>query len=113
MFSFKKKVPIENYCETKFDYLFSPNRESVWLGLLESCSDPELKSVNKIYYFDNIKAFYLQLLGIGVAKNSRLDVGSDFHSNWYHYYKANNLIEIDRLGHEYNQAFGSSYSDGR
>jgi|SRR5450432_2096954 len=112
MFSFKKKVAVSEYCNAKFNHLFSKERETIWLKLIEECNDPALKSTNKIYYFNNMKAIYLQLLGIGVTKNSSLDAGSDFHSDWNHYSKANNLMEIDRLYSQYNQAFASSYVDG-
>lgn len=59
-----------------------------------------------------MQAYYIELLGVGVAKNFKMDVGYDFGKKWSLYYKANNLLEIDRLYGQYNSAFASSYTDG-
>src|SRR6266545_4202585 len=109
---FKKKVSVEDYCTQNFKPLFSRERETTWEALRRACNDSALSAVEAELYYKHLRAVFIQLMLIGVAKNCSMDASSDTHVFVTMYLKERNLSEIDEISKDYSRAFGSSGTDG-
>src|ERR1039457_683099 len=105
---FKKKVSVEDYCTGNFAALFSREREETWEALRQACNDSELSAVEAQLYYDHLRAVFIQLMSIAVAKSCSMDASSDAHVFVMMYLKRHNHSEIDEIAKGYNQAFASS-----
>ena len=105
---FKKKVSVEDYCTRNFTPLFSREREATWEALRRACNDSALSAVEAQLYYDHLRAVFIQLMLIAVAKSCSMDVSSDAHVFVMMYLKRHNHSEIDEISKGYNQAFASS-----
>jgi len=109
---FKKKVSVEDYCTQNLVPIFSRDREVTWEVLRRACNDNSLSSVDSQLYYKHLRAVFIQLMSIGVAKNCGLDASIDAAVFVTMYLNKHNLSEIDELSKGYNQAFASSGTDG-
>jgi hypothetical protein len=105
---FKKKVSVEDYCTRNFTPLFSREREATWEALRRACNDSAFSAVEPQLYYDHLRAVFIQLMLIAVAKNCSMDASSDAHVFVMMYLKRHNRSDIDEISRGYNQAFGSS-----
>ena|SRR3989442_1499918 len=109
---FKKKVSVEDYCTRNFVPLFSTERETTWEALRRACNDSALSAVEAQLYYKHLRAVFIQLMLIGVAKNCGMDASSDAHLFVSMYLKEHNHSEIDEISNGYSRAFQSSGTDG-
>ena len=109
---FKKKVSVTDYCAGLLTSLFSQEREATWDSLRTRCNDAALNQTDKNLYYDNLRAAMFELMQIAIAKNCNVDANIAARLFMHDYFKKRGLTDIDSLSGEYNQAFGSSYTDG-
>ena len=109
---FKKNVSVTDYCTGLLMPLFSQEREATWDGLRTRCNDAALNQTDKNLYYDNVRAVMFRLMQIAIAKNCHVESGVAARLFMDDYLKKHGLTEIDSLSDEYNQAFGSSDTDG-
>lgn len=111
---FKKKVTVPDYCSGKLTRLFSQERETTWEGLRARCNDARLNQAERTLYHDNLRAVMIELMQIAVTKNCRWTSSISFDTRSFveTYLHKRGLGGIASLIGEYNQAFGSSTTDG-
>src|SRR5712691_6976433 len=109
---FKTKVSVEDYCKGNLETLFSRERDAVWETLRQSRNDSALNAVEAQLYYKHLRAVFIQLMLIGVAKKCRMDASMDAHVFVMMYLKEQNLSEIHEISKGYSQAFASSGTDG-
>lgn len=109
---FKKKVPASEYCMQNLKLLFSKEREVTWEAPRQDCNDLQLSHVDANLYYNHLRAVFIQLMLVAIAKNCNLHACSDAHVFVMMYLKERNLTEIDQMGNGYNRAFGTPGSDG-
>ncbi len=109
---FKNKVSVNEYCTKNLTPLFSTEREVTWEALRHACNDNQLSHVDAKLYYNHLRAVFIQLMLIAIAKNCSIDACSDAYVFVMMYLKDRNLIEIDQIGNGYNQAFATLGSDG-
>ncbi len=109
---FKKKVTVEDYCCGKLALLFSPEREATWDSLWSRCNDAALNQADKNLYYDNLRAAMIELMGIAITKNCKIEPAIAARIYMDNYLKKRGMTAISSLRHDYNGAFGCSYSDG-
>jgi hypothetical protein len=109
---FKKKLSVEDYCIMNLTPLFSKEREIAWETLRHASDDSQLVAVDSQLYTNHLRAIFIQLMLIAITKNCRMQASSDAHFFVMEYLKEHNLSEIYEISKGYNQAFGSSYTDG-
>ena len=105
---FKKGLSLKGYCTRNFTALFSTEREATWEALRRACNDSALSAVAAQLYYDHLRAIFIQLMLIAVAKSCSMDASSDAHVFVMMYLKQHSQSEIDEISRGYNQAFGSS-----
>jgi hypothetical protein len=69
---FKKKVSVEDYCLGNFQAVFSKEREAVWETLRRVSNDAALNAIDAELYYKHLRAVFVQLMLIGIAKNCRM-----------------------------------------
>src|SRR5882724_1995056 len=114
---FKKKLPVDAYCEASLKALLSPEREQVYERLRDACADPALRAADRQLYFDHIRAVIVELLNIAIIKSYGLDISTDARVFIAQYLKERGLDHIDSLSPGaltsiYNSAFGTPGYDG-
>lgn len=109
---FKKKVSVEDYCTRNLTPLFSKERETAWEGLRCDCNDSKLSAVDAQLYYNHLRAVFIQLMLIAIAKNCSMDASSDAHVFVMMYLKERNLSVIDEISKDYNRAFAIPGTDG-
>jgi len=109
---FKKKLSVEDYCLQNLTTLFSSERESAWEALRRASNDSQFIAVEGQLYNNHLRAVYIQLMLIAVAKNCSMDASFEANAFVMMYLKERNLSEIHEISRGYNRAFGSSYTDG-
>ena len=114
---FKRKMPVDAYCETSLKALLSPEREDVYERLRDACADPALRAADRQLYFDHIRAVIIELLNIAIIKSYGLDVSTDARVFIAQYLEGQGLDHIDSLSPGaltsiYNSAFGTPGYDG-
>jgi hypothetical protein len=114
---FKRKMPVDAYCETSLKALLSPEREDVYERLRDACADPALRAADRQVYFDHIRAVIIELLNIAIIKSYGLDVSTDARVFIAQYLEGHGLDHIDSLSPGaltsiYNSAFGIPGQDG-
>jgi len=107
-----KRIRGKDYCTRNFVPLFSRERETTWEALRRACNDSALSTVEAQLYYNHLRAVFIQLMLIGIAKNCSMDASSEAHVFVMMYLKERNLSEIDEISKGYNRAFGSSSNDG-
>jgi hypothetical protein len=105
---FKKKVSVEDYCTWNLTPLFSKERETTWETLRQASNDSQLMAVQAQLYYDHLRAVFIQLMLIAVAKSCSMHTSMDVHFFVMTYLKRHKHSEIDEISKGYNQAFGSS-----
>ena len=105
---FKKKVSVEDYCTQNFTPLFAREREATWEALRRACNDSALSAVESRLYYDHLRAVFIQLMLIAVAKRCSRDASFDAHVFAHMYLKQQNYSEINEIAMGYSQAFASS-----
>ena len=109
---FKKKLSVEDYCTRNLTPLFSKERETAWEAMRRASNDRQLSAVEAQLFYNHLRAVFIQLMLIAVAKNCSMDASSDAHVFVMMYLKERNLSEIDEISKGYNRAFASSGTDG-
>jgi len=71
-----------------------------------------LSAADTQIYYNHLRAVFIQLMLIAVAKNCSMDASFDAHVFVMMYLKERNLSEIDEISKGYNRAFASSGTDG-
>ena len=107
---FKTKVHARAFVASKWNYLFASERERVWDQMRSALGDSALQAVSSDVFYVNMRAVMLQLQGVSVAKNHRLDAVTSYSLAVADRIKAHPSIEM--LKTQYNQAFGSPVPDG-
>jgi len=109
---FKKKISVEDYCTGNLQTVFSKERDAVWETLRLVSSDGALNAIDVELYYKHLRAVFVQLMLIGIAKNCSMDASSNAHVFVMVYLKERSLSEIQDISRGYNQAFASSMTDG-
>lgn len=107
MFLFRKRVNVEAYCDASLAAVCSHERETTWETLRRDCHDPALSQVDAQLYYAHLRAIFVQLMFIGIAKNFGVYVGSDAGFFTADFLKKRGVPEIDEIAHTYSQAFAS------
>ena len=109
---FKKKISVEDYCRSNLTPLLSKERELTWEAMRRTCNDSQLNGVEAQLYYKHLRAVFIQLMLISLAKNCNIYVSSDAHVFMMLLLKEHNLSDIDAICMEYSEAFASSTTDG-
>lgn len=109
---FKKKISVEDYCGSALRTLFVKEREDTWEALRLACADNHLSAVDAQLYYSHLRAVFIQLMLIAIAKNCNMDASSDAHVFVMLYMKRHGHSAIDEISKGYNRAFASSSTDG-
>jgi len=107
---FKKKMGVQEFCRLKWNFLCSSDRETVWEKLRAATEDPALQTVDAMTYYSNLRAAYLELLGVSVVRTHKPKIAMEFGFALDEC--TGDYPEIKKLQGLYNNAYGSSSSDG-
>jgi len=117
MFSFlKQKVHVSQYFIDRLEVLFRQEQTNIWKRLLKEAlivSDQEFNKANIESFIDDMRAVHIQLLRTALAKEYRsfemhLAISSSLNS----YLTKTNNLKLSEVSDLYNQAFGSSSTNG-
>jgi predicted amidophosphoribosyltransferase len=109
---FKRNVAVDEYCRQNLATLFSTDREATWEALRSACDDEPLNQASAQLYYRHLRAVFIHLMLIAVAKNCSMDASSDAHIFVMLHLKERGQSEVDEISRHYNQAFASSSTDG-
>ncbi len=108
---FKKKISIKDYCNKKFDFIFSESGKNFMDGLIEKAAI-SLNDGYRDQYYENFIAAYFELTEIAFSRNLSRNLRYEAMDIFSEYLAARKAINIEPLMRNYNSAFGSSYDDG-
>jgi hypothetical protein len=109
---FKKKVRVRDYCVASLEAVFAKDREITWEALRRSCNDRGLTDADAEIYHTHLRAIFIQLMLVGIAKNCNMNTSSDAHVLVLIWLKERGQPEIQEVVSGYSQAFGGAMSDG-
>jgi hypothetical protein len=107
MFLFRKRVKVEAYCDASLAAVCLQEREITWEKLRLDCDDPALSRVDAQLYYAHLRAIFIQLMFVGIAKNFGVYVSSDAGFFTTNFLKNRGLAGIDEIVNTYSQAFAS------
>lgn len=102
---FKKKIFVEEYCTRTITPYFSGEWNDTWEALRRTCNDDALTSIEAGLYYNHLRALFINLMLIGIAKNCSMDTSINAHIFTAHFLKQHNHSDVNELIHEYSQAF--------
>ena len=109
---FKKKISVEEYCQKNLAPLLSNEHEETWEAIRRHCNDNGLNQLDAELYYSHLRAIFIELLLIAIAKNCRGNASLNAHIFISAYLKDHGRSDIGEMMHEYSQAFASSMTDG-
>lgn len=109
---FKKKVSVEDYCQKNLATLLSSEHEETWEAIRGHCNDNGLNQLDAQVYYSHLRAIFIEMLLIAIAKNCRGNASLNAHIFINAYLKEHGCSDISEMMHEYSQAFASSMTDG-
>lgn len=105
-------MSLRDYCNSKFDYLFSNQFEIYANNLKSEVGDVFACEIDQNKYLDHFKGAFLELLGVAFSRTLKRDQRYDVMLLEKEYLKNHNSEKLDSLHQIYNSAFGSSSVDG-
>jgi hypothetical protein len=109
---FKKKIPVQDYCRLNLEVLFSDERVSAFEELRQSTADDSIITADRNLYIDNLRAIFIQLMQVGIVKNTSLAVSADAFVFVKDFLQQRSLDRINSLTSLYNKAFAARAEDG-
>ena len=106
----KKKMQLCDYCNLKFDYIFSDQFEVYADELKSDVGDAFHKQIDQNKYLDHLRGVFLTLLGIAFSITLKHDQRYDVLEK--EYFKKHNSEELVSLHQRYHSKFESCQVDG-
>ncbi len=109
---FKRRLSVDEYCTTRLNLLFSPQQADLWNSARLSSPDPVFRACAADTFLANMRAVHVELMALPIAKTYPIVIGMEASDAIDRYLDRTGNGELRPLVQEYNQAFGSSPSDG-
>ena len=110
---FKRSVSVQQYCHTRLDIIFGEEQTGLWTSLRTESSDAALSRADQQVYLDEMRGAHLQLLSLAITKQySNFEIAMEVESCIRYFLAKTGNSKLEEVKRAYNQAFGSSSSDG-
>lgn len=109
---FRQRLTIDEFVRTRLTFLWSKDREQYWDAARRDCNDAAFDNVDPAVFYANMRAAYLQLIGLSVtlSQKGNLAISLIYHSAAKEALSTAPLIYS--LSEAYNRAYGSDHHDG-
>ncbi|HEU0220369.1 MAG TPA: hypothetical protein VFQ98_06155 [Gallionella sp.] len=110
---FKKRVSVPQYCDARLSILFSQEQARQWVCLKDEFPDATLRNVDEQLFLDEMRAAHLQLISLAITKQYHdIEIAMEVSACVSSFLAKGGNQKLEDAEHTYNQAFGSSPTDG-
>ena len=108
---FKRKLKIKNFCQKKFDYIFSNSGKETMDKMILYC-DLSIEDSQRQYFEDHFIAIYFEIHRIAINTNLSKEITYQSYNIMIDYFKKKKCSYIDEIREDYRLAFNSDCFDG-
>jgi len=109
---FKRRISFQKYCAASIKAAFEHSDEATGEAFRRSCGDSFLNAAELQLYLDHLRAVFIELMLIAIAKNCNMDTSLQAHIFVKTHIEELGFPQINGFCHDYSQAFASSNADG-